>query len=121
MAIQLYGTVEHGRHDGRKIGFPTINIPNSIHVDPGIYVGTVFIHGVQYGCVIYVGTRRREVLEAHVFDFDHEMYGVLVMVRVLAKIRDDKVFGDQAELHATISRDCAQAREYILNNRCLQE
>jgi len=55
----------------------------------------------------------RAVLEAHLFDFDRDIYGRRVSVRFLAKLRDEEKFASVDDLVVQMGRDAQQAREYF--------
>jgi riboflavin kinase / FMN adenylyltransferase len=50
------------------------------------------------------------LFEAHIFDFDTDIYGETISVSVLRKIRDNRKFESFAELKIQIDRDAADAR-----------
>src|SRR5262245_41641968 len=79
----LDGTVVHGDHRGRTIGFPTANLctDNELMPPHGVYATTVTIDGVVKPSVTNVGVRPtvdasgRSTIETHLFDFDRDLYG----------------------------------------------
>ena len=118
----MTGRVKHGRHLGRELGFPTAN------VDPGrrnCAVSGVF--AVRVHCiadrplpgVANVGIRPtvhgsgRVILETHLFDFDRDIYGELIEVEFVARIRDEMKFSGLEALIAQIGKDCAAARQIL--------
>lgn len=118
----ISGHVVHGRKLGRDLGFPTINLRIS-HKRPavnGIFV--VQVHGLAEHAlpgVASIGVRPtiedagRVLLEVHLFDFDQSIYGKLVRVEFMKKLRDEARFDGLEELTAAITRDSAQARAFF--------
>lgn len=117
----ISGRVLHGAKLGRQIGFPTLNlrIPHQRPAASGVYA--VLVHGLdapQPG-VASIGLRPtvdasgRWLLEVHLFDFAQEVYGHLVRVEFLQKLRDEEKFDSIAEMTAAIERDATRARAII--------
>ncbi|HEX4584720.1 MAG TPA: bifunctional riboflavin kinase/FAD synthetase [Burkholderiaceae bacterium] len=115
----ISGRVLHGSKLGRQIGFPTLNL-RVAHRRPalhGIYAVRVRgIGAVQLPGVASVGLRPtvddsgRWLLEVHLFDFSDEVYGRLIEVEFVQKLRDEARFDSIQELTAAIRRDADQAR-----------
>ena len=99
--VIIEGVVEHGRRLGRELGFPTANVavPDSVAAEDGVYRSRAEVDG---------GTARR--LETHIFGFSGALYGRMLRVELLEKIRDERRFDTLEELRAQIEKD----REYIL-------
>jgi riboflavin kinase / FMN adenylyltransferase len=118
----ISGRVIHGRKLGRQIGFPTMNLKIA-HKHPalsGIFV--VRTHGIESSAlpgVASLGVRPtiddsgRVLLETHLFDFDCDIYGRLVRIEFLQKIRDEEKYSDLALLKNAIAQDSALARAYF--------
>ncbi len=118
------GVVEHGDHRGRTIGFPTANVavpPDRLRAADGVYAGWFTDEsGVERACVVNVGRRPtfieradHSLVEAHVLDFDGDLYGQQVSVRFSESLRGEKRFESVDELVAQIGADCARARELL--------
>jgi riboflavin kinase/FMN adenylyltransferase len=116
----ISGRVLHGAKLGRTIGFPTLNL-RIAHKRPAVHgVYAVKVHGIDeraWPGVASVGLRPtvddtgRWLLEVHLFDFAQQVYGKLVRVEFLAKLRDEERYGTLDELTAAIARDAQRARE----------
>ncbi len=113
------GKVIEGHKKANGIGFPTANILNINNISSGIYAGKVKFNDDDFGAVIYIGERRKEILEAHLFDFGGDLYGVEIEVEVIEKIRDDKVVSDFSLLKEMINKDYADAIEIL--KKCSRE
>jgi len=121
------GHVVHGRQLGRTLGFPTANLRfgNCTPALRGIYA--TWVHGVAahpWPSVSSFGTRPtvdgvEPLLEAHLFDFDGDLYGRRIEVEFVARLRDEEKFADLPSLVAQMRRDDAQARA-ILNSQAPQ-
>ncbi len=109
----------HGRKLGRAIGFPTLNL-RIAHRHPAVQgVFAVRVHGLgatprpgvaSIGLRPTVDDSGRWLLEVHLFDFDDDVYGRLVRVEFLQKLRDEERYATLDELAAAIATDAARAR-----------
>ena len=120
------GIVEPGDKRGRELGYPTANLTLGEYQRPryGVYAARVRLGatandpGSEHDAVVNVGVRPmfdppKELLEAHVFDFDGDLYGRTIEVALHAFIRDEMMFADRAGLIAQMDRDSARAREIL--------
>lgn len=117
------GIVSHGDGRGRTIGFPTANVaPADRFVYPrlGVYAAHVWLGDERYNSIINLGikpTFQNEaalpVLEAHIFDFDQDIYGQSARVDFLAYIRPEQKFSSVHELVGQIREDADKARELL--------
>ncbi len=117
--FKVTGTVVKGQRLGRQLGFPTANLlVNEDLILPlrGVYSGTVKVKDVLYKSVINVGRRptigdlEKDLVEAHLLDFDRDIYGETIEVYFLERIRDEKKFDSLNELKKQIERDCQLAK-----------
>ena len=108
------GTVVHGLENGRRIGFPTLNLESSAHyVLPkrGVYAGLVYLSGIPYKAMINVGNnptigyRETPIEEAHLFNFSGDAYGKRAYFQYISYIREEKKFGSLEELKAQLNQD----------------
>ena len=114
----LDGTIVRGDQRGRTIGFPTANLctDNELLPPHGVYATTARIAGIVHPSVTNIGTRPtvdtsgRTVVEAHVFDFDRDLYGQTVRISFVQRLRDERAFASLDELRAQIEADCQRAR-----------
>lgn len=114
------GRVAHGAKRGRTIGYPTANIQMFRKNTPinGVFAVTMTgIDGREFEGVANVGTRptvdgsSKVILEAHLFDFDREIYGRYVEVHFKQKIRNEMRFQSLNELKVQIVKDVAEAKK----------
>ncbi len=109
----IKGRVSHGRRVGRTIGFPTVNIAigeQKIIPRPGVYSTAVPIDGKIYRAVTNVGScptfnERQIHLEAHIIDFDGDLYDRELRVFLLDFIREERTFSSPEELIMQIKVD----------------
>ena len=121
------GIVSRGAQRGRKIGFPTINLPMSDYLRPkfGGYVFRVDVFSGEdvqtYGGVGNVGVRPTfgksdVVLEVHLLDFDGDIYGREVFVHFIDYLRPEIKFDGVEALIAQIEADCDLARSILASS-----
>ena len=115
------GRVIRGTRLGRRLGYRTANIGlrGRRPALSGIFAARV--HGVGGGprpAVASLGTRptvngHAPLLEAHLFDFDGDLYGRLIEVEFVARLREEERFPDLESLVAQMDRDAAKARSVL--------
>ena len=116
----IYGEVIHGNKVGSNEGFPTINIkvPLEQIIPPkGVYYGYTIIDGESHKCIINLGNKptfgQNDLgLEAHLFDFDQDVYGEKVCISLRHFIRAEKKFDSVDALYKQILMDCEEAKNY---------
>jgi riboflavin kinase/FMN adenylyltransferase len=118
----MVGRVIAGEKLGRTLGFPTANLRLGRKRAPTDGIFAVRVHGVAPGPmhgVASLGTRPTvngtvPLLEAHVFDFEGDIYGREIEVEFVARLRDELRFETLPAMVEQMHRDAAQARA-ILN------
>lgn len=115
------GRVVRGKQLGRTLGYPTANLRfgGKVPALRGIYATRV--HGIgdaPWPSVSSFGTRPtvggvEPLLEAHLFDFDGDLYGRRIEVEFVARLRDEEKFDDLPSLVAQMDLDAAQARAVL--------
>ena len=121
-AWSMRGRVRPGRALGAQLGFPTANVPLERRCSPVAGIFAVRVRGAGEGersGVASLGTRPtigggEALLEAHVFDFDGDLYGREIEVEFVARLRDEERFASLEALTRQMERDAAEARR-ILN------
>ena len=117
----MTGRVIEGRRLGRTLGFPTANLRPGRRVLPVTGVFAVVVKGVgdrPWPAVANLGTRptvdgTEPLLEAHLFDFDGDLYGRRITVEFVARLRDEQRFNDMQGLTAQMHRDAGLARRIL--------
>lgn len=108
--MKLRGTIIEGKKEGSKIGFPTANINIAKNIAPGIYEGSALVNEKKYRAAIYIGALRPHVLEAHLLDFDGNIYDKDLEVEIGNKIREDIQGLSLEELKLLIASDIKKIR-----------
>jgi riboflavin kinase / FMN adenylyltransferase len=117
----ISGKVVHGKQLGRKLGYPTANLRLAGKRPALMGVYATWVHGVgdaPIASVSSLGTRptvfgTEPLLEAHLFDFDGDLYGRRIRVEFVAKLRDEEKFEDLSALVKQMDRDAEQARKIL--------
>ena len=108
----LSGKVMEGLKNGRKFGFPTINIAldgNCTVEDTGVFATEVIIGNERYKGMLYIGTRPTlglldKSLEINIFDFDKDCYDAEVKFKIGRKIRPEQKFASVEELISQLKK-----------------
>ena len=117
----IEGVVERGDARGRELGYRTANLQLGDYQRPkyGIYAVRVTLEdGSEHPGVASVGVRPtfeppQELLEAHVFGFDGDLYGRKIEVALHAFIRDERKFDSAEALVVEMREDEAKARKLL--------
>jgi riboflavin kinase/FMN adenylyltransferase len=115
------GRVVRGAERGAQLMFPTANLHPQNRVIPrgGVYVTATLIEGQWRRSVTNIGTRptfergAETSVETFVLNWAGNLYGDVVRVRFLHRLRDEKKFNSIDELKAQIEGDVARAEEYF--------
>jgi len=115
------GRVERGNERGHLLGFPTANLHPQNRVIPrnGVYVTGTLIEGMWRRSVTNVGVRptfgsaAEPSVETFVMNWSGDLYGDVVRIRFLYRLRDEKRFGSVEELKSQIQRDVSRAESYF--------
>ena len=114
------GEVLHGDKRGRTMNFPTANVDVAGLASPpaGIYaVRASLVDEAWYGAA-YLGYRptfhgRTLLLETHLLDVSHDLYGQCLTVEFVQRIREDRTFTGASDLAVQIAQDCDAARSIL--------
>ncbi len=115
------GRVERGAERGAGLGFPTANLHPRNRVIPrnGVYVTGTLIDGQWRRSVTNVGVRptfesdAEPSVETFVMDWAGDLYGDVVRVRFLHRLRNERKFGSIEDLKAQIENDVMRAQSYF--------
>ena len=115
----LCGEIVRGDELGRKLGVPTANLDVSGRLVPpnGVYAVHAYVEGKRHRAVANIGHRPTLLspapelrVEAHLLDFNHDLYGQELELTFVEKLRDEQKFSSIDELREQIARDIAAAR-----------
>jgi riboflavin kinase/FMN adenylyltransferase len=115
------GVIIRGNRRGHTIGFPTANLKPHNRVIPkfGVYATATLVDGTWRRSITNIGVRptfendAEPSIESYLFDFDGDLYGDVLRVRFLHRIRDERKFNGINELKAQIEKDSARALNYF--------
>jgi len=109
-----------GRERGRKLGFPTANIESETECVPpdGVYATRVILDDGAYGSIANIGMRptfseSARSIEAHIFDFTRDIYGMRIKLELIERIRPERKFDSADALKNQIALDLSKAREIL--------
>lgn len=118
----IRGNVLKGNKIGRNIGYPTANLkPESIDKlvpAQGVYATLVSIRGTQYRSMTNIGYRptidaENMTIEVNVFGFDSDIYGEVIELSFVDRIRDEKKFMSLGNLQDQLALDRIKAIELL--------
>lgn len=115
------GKVVQGKHLGRRIGFPTVNLSlDTTEAFPrnGVYITQTTVNKQKYQSITNVGNKPTvgefaKNAETHIFDFDGDLYGQEVRIEFIKMLRPERKFDTLEDLQAEIHKNCLQAQEYF--------
>ena len=123
----IKGRVITGNRIGRTISFPTANIQypdNIIKASRGVYIAVVELDDTKYPAIVNLGKRptiqncsHNLLLEAHLLDFEGNIYDRDIKVSFLKKIRNEQKFSSLPDLKSQLVKDEAFAREFFIQNK----
>lgn len=115
--------VVRGRGAGQTLCVATANVHPRADVLPpnGVYAVKVSVEGVSHNGVANLGLHptftdvkpEHAILETHLLDFDGDLYGKIIEVSFLARLRDECVFASAEDLNVQIAEDVRQAQRYF--------
>jgi riboflavin kinase/FMN adenylyltransferase len=123
--FEIEGPVVRGAGRGRGIGIPTANLQAAGDLLPraGVYAARAWLPGkpVALSAAVNIGTNPTFTpgtgapltVEAHLLDFDRDLYGARLRLGFVARLRDERRFAGPDELVAVIRNDIARARELL--------
>ena len=118
-AYSLSGVVIKDRQVGKNIGFPTLNILPVSEKHPlefAVYAGHCVVDGKYYKAIINYGTRptfslNDVVVEAHLLDFDGDLYGREITLYFDEYLRGIMKFNSVDELRQRLQKDLKKVKE----------
>lgn len=118
----IRGQVIEGDGRGRKLGFPTANIrtPSRYKLIPcnGVYATKCVLEGKTYDSIVSIGVRptfnsNSQCIEAHLIDFDGDLYGKEIEIRLTHRIRNEERFDTAQELVEQMKMDKNKSLELL--------
>lgn len=119
--FSIGGRVVRGNRMGHQLGYPTANIRLGRRVAPvgGIFAARICgTDALSWPGVASLGVRptvggTEPLLEAHLFDFNDDLYGKHLDVEFVAKLRDEETFADLDAMKMQMDRDAMEARKIL--------
>ena len=121
----LNGTVVSGKKLGGTIGFPTANLeikePYKLVPKTGVYIIKTHMNTVLYTGIMNIGFNptvlgKHQTIEAHLFDFNEDLYGKEIMIEFIYFLREEHKFKSIEELVVQLNIDKENAISYLSNN-----
>lgn len=114
----IKGVVIEGRKLGRQLGFPTANVAldESALIESGVYLSRVSLDNRVYLAVTNIGTNPTvgsvtQRSESYLLDFDGDIYGQTIEIKLCEKIRSEMRFESVDALRDQIAKDIEFARQ----------
>ena len=123
--FSFVGKVIKGRQLGRTLGFPTANLllpENKFIPSKGVYAARIVYKKNVFDGVVSVGvnptisalTKTPKIsVEAHIIDFNQNIYGEEISVFLVKFLREEKKFSDIEELRLNIELDVKRAQKIL--------
>lgn len=119
--VTLCGIVVKGDGRGRSLGFGTANLQLQHEIKPprGVYAASVNIGGGERLAIVNIGVRptfngTNETVEVHIPCWTRDLYGEVLVVTLIAKVRGEKKFSSPEALKSQIAQDVDEARAIYL-------
>ncbi len=113
----IEGRVIHGHHRGKGLGFPTANIKPEVKLHPpeGVYAVYCRVGEEMHQGVMNIGYNptfkdRRVSYEVHILDFDRDVYGEMIRVYLVDRLRSEMTFPNVEALKSQIIEDVVLSR-----------
>ncbi len=103
MIHQISGIVVRGDGYGRKLGYPTANLDKKVDIKAGVYAGDASFDNQTFRAGILINPDGKT--EAHLLNFDGDLYGKTLVLELENFIREYKTFDSEPELIAQIGKD----------------
>lgn len=121
----LTGTVVSGKRLGRTLGFPTANIfpphPSKLIPARGVYICVATVDGHRRKAMVNIGTRPTvdgphavPSIEAHIIDFEGDIYGKDITLDFYHRLRDEIRFSSTDELASQLEKDRDSTRQFSI-------
>jgi riboflavin kinase / FMN adenylyltransferase len=114
LPVRIEGIVVHGQKRGRLLGFPTANILAdhlaTADLQPGVYISQIVVNNQVYKAATSIGVvstfdQSNPTIEAHILDFNQDIYDQKVTLTLLSKIREMQKYNSVVELVDQIKSD----------------
>lgn len=121
--FQLRGKVVTSSKRGRALGFPTANLDIPANLEQalpgnGVYATITQVDGKKFPSATNIGVRptfgeAKKLVEAHLLNYQGDLYGKEIRVEFVQKLRDERLFSSPDELRAQIEKDIREAERVL--------
>jgi len=106
----IWGKVKVGNKRGKSLGFPTMNITLHKDITDGVYLSEVKVDDNNFFALTFVGAaktfnERKKMVESYILNFNKDVYGKWITVRLFKKIRGNIKFKSEKELVRQMQKD----------------
>ena len=123
--IIIEGTVVHGKHLGRTIGFPTANLRAERQTGSGpdgVYAAWFYVDGERLPCMVNIGLHPTlpeggRSVEAHIFNYSGNLYGKAAHLETVAWLRGEVKFPGPQALKAQLEQDALTCLSILAQSR----
>lgn len=112
--FEMVGKVIKGNHKGSRFGFPTANIQfpkEYVQLKPGVYAAYAIVRGKRYKAMVNIGHNptmnysKTLSYEAHILDFDDDIYRAKIALQFVCYLRSEKKFQNTDNLIMQLEQD----------------
>ncbi len=114
------GRCVKGDARGRDLGFPTVNLKAKTQLSPcdGVYATFALVDGRRVQAVTSIGSKptfdgKETAVEAHLFDFDEDLYGANITIEFVERVRDQRKFDGADALVEQVHKDVEESRRIL--------
>lgn len=127
--VAVFGEVVHGQNLGGELGFPTANLDlhHELHPPTGVYACHArlargsgdarsthpAVANIGFRPTVEGRSRREPLVEVHLLDFSGDLYGQLLELEFVTRLRGERRFESQGALREQIAEDVARARDLL--------
>lgn len=123
----ITGSVTGGHRIGRTLGYPTANLQveeaDKLIPADGVYAARAWVEGVPYKAMVNIGLRptigaeEERTIEAHILHYDGNLYGRMLRLEFVTRIRDEHKFADREALSARLRQDAEETERVFKSEK----
>lgn len=112
------GKVVGGKKRGRNLGFPTVNVKLHKNIPEGVYASEIIIEKTVYFAATFIGSSKTYgesdyKSESFIFDFNQDVYGKWISIKLINKIRGNIKFSSEIDLISQIKKDILEIKNVL--------
>nr|MBI5455501.1 riboflavin kinase [Candidatus Levybacteria bacterium] len=116
--FMFWGKVKKGKERGKLLGFPTANVTLHKKISEGIYASSVTIEEKTYFAATFIGSAKTfnekdYKAESYILNFNKNIYGKWIGIKLFKKIRDNKKFKSEKELIIQMKQDILDIKKFF--------